>query len=54
MNQTIIITHNGIHFGQSGNKNQAVRVVPADFVVGVIGGIAAGGIMHDRHAAKLI
>ena len=53
MDQFVIISHDGVHIPQPGNKNQAVPVIPAQLIMGIVSGIAAGRIMYDRHASQL-
>ena len=52
--QPVVIPEDRILLRQSGNKDQAVHIVPARLIVCVIGGIAAGCIVHDHQSAQLV
>ena len=52
MDQTVITSHDGIHLVQPGKKDQAVVIIPANFIMRIIGRITAGGVMHDDHASQ--
>ena len=53
-NQLVIIPENRVLFSQTGYEDQAVHVVPARFVVRVVGGVAAGCVVHDHQTAELV
>ena len=52
-NEAVIAAEHGILLIKAGDENKAVRVIPARFIMRGIGGIAAGRVMHDNHAAQL-
>ena len=51
--QLLVVAQDGFHFTKAGDVDHAVHVVPPGFIVGGVGGIAAGGIVHDGHAPQL-
>ena len=51
--QLFIVSQHSFQLGKPRDEDQRIHVVPARLVVGVIGRVAAGGVVHHRHAAEL-
>ena len=52
--ELFVVAHDGLHLRKAGDEYETVHVVPARLVVGVVGGVAAGGVVDDGHAAELV
>ena len=49
--QLFIVSQHSFQLGKPRDEDQRVHVVPARLIVGVIGRVAAGGIVHDDKPA---
>ena len=52
VDEFVVAAEDGVVFGEGGDEEEGVGVVPAGFVVGGVGGVAAGGVVDDDHAAE--
>ena len=48
-----IIPHDCFHLAQCGYVDHALHIIPARLIMRAVCGVAAGCIMHDRHAPEL-
>ena len=51
--ELLVVPHHRLQLRKAREKHQTVGVVPPGLVVGVVGGVAAGGVVHDGHAPQL-
>ena len=54
INEFPVISHNGINFCQTRNKDQTVLIVPADLIMCIVSRITSGRVVHDCHSAQLV
>ena len=51
--QSLVVAQDRLHLCQAREKDQAVAVIPAGLIVGVVRRVAAGGVVHNGHPAQL-
>ena len=52
VDEPLIVAQNGVQFREPGDVDQTVSMIPSRLVVGRIGGVAAGGVVHDHHPSQ--